>query len=635
MIINLKNARVLIVAILYLISNSLHCQDSLYNIYKNKRFHDTIRLDALHQFINSFRKNNPDSALKLAYKEYQEAKYKNYSKIEGKALNLLGLIHLERGKIDTALQCQIEALKIMKDINNEKGVANCYHNIAMVYSYGSHLSKALQYSVEAIKIRMKINDSIGLSKSYVIVGNIYSNLKQYNLGNSFYQKAALYTPKHEKGQFASIFTNMGINFAELKKYYLAIKYKKLAMEISKSLKNQYNLSKIYANLALVYDDLKLTDSVIVYNEKSIEIKKLINDEVGLAYSYSNMCGFYSNIRENEKAIRYGKEGLILAKKINAPDLVEKTFQNLASAYANLKKYDTALFYFQKHSLLKDSLFNIENTKQLSDIRINYEIEKKEYELTERNKKQRYNAILISAFLILIVILLVLFLIIKNKHQKIELTKQQLQLEQKLLRLQMNPHFIFNCLGTIQSYVATSKPLEANRYLANLAIVMRRVLEDSKYEYISLQKEMDFLDNYLNLQALVLDNELNYEIQAENIDNIESISIPTMLVQPFIENAIVHGISKNKNKVGFISINFKLIGNSILCIIEDNGIGFSKSKEQNSKEHNSMAIQIVKERLAFLEKKSINDISISINNLYDEQKNSIGTKVELYLPILIS
>jgi len=179
----------------------------------------------------------------------------------------------------------------------------------------------------------------------------------------------------------------------------------------------------------------------------------------------------------------------------------------------------------------------------------------------------------------------------------------LVLEQKLLRSQMNPHFIFNSLSSIQSFIFENNPVEAGSYLSRFAELIRSILYNSREEYITLEKEIQTLINYLDLQKLRYDNKFDYEIDLDPMLDKETISIPPMLAQPFIENAIEHGI-KHLNNPGIINISFTKLEETILLIVEDNGIGIRAAKKINNakaKEHQSLATIITRERIEILNK----------------------------------
>jgi len=242
------------------------------------------------------------------------------------------------------------------------------------------------------------------------------------------------------------------------------------------------------------------------------------------------------------------------------------------------------------------------------------------------------------FLILVILFLIfiIILIIKYRERKI-IEKTQFQLlEQKLLRSQMNPHFIFNSLSSIQSFIFENNPLEAGSYLSRFAELIRSILYNSREEFITIEKEIKTLKNYLDLQQLRYDKKFDYKINIDPLIQTDLIQIPPMLAQPFIENSIEHGIKHLKGR-GFISISFTLMPekNSILLIIQDNGIGIKASRKlenEKSKNHTSLATIIANERLDIFNKGlKKKQFIMEINDIKDDDGKVNGTKVKFIIP----
>jgi sensor histidine kinase YesM len=189
---------------------------------------------------------------------------------------------------------------------------------------------------------------------------------------------------------------------------------------------------------------------------------------------------------------------------------------------------------------------------------------------------------------------------KNKviQERLEMEKSILELEQEAARLQMNPHFIFNCLNSIQGFISTNDPFQAKKYLAKFAKLMRLILENAREEFIPLQNEINMLENYLELEKLSTQPPFEFSITVDEAIDPEHIQVPPMMIQPFIENAIIHGL-KRKDSVGSISIHFKTKGEILFCSIRDNGIGRKKAADINGQtrgQHKSTAIAITQKRL---------------------------------------
>jgi len=229
------------------------------------------------------------------------------------------------------------------------------------------------------------------------------------------------------------------------------------------------------------------------------------------------------------------------------------------------------------------------------------------------------------FLLLALLSMIRFLINRGKKQAIEkneklaIENSLLSLKQQALQLQMNPHFIFNALTSIQNLVGQEDPKKARYYLAKFSRLMRNILEHSRKDFISLEEEMKLLDDYLSVEKLVHNDRFDFSIKAD--DNIDpSINIAPMMLQPFAENAVKYGASKVSD--GKVEIDFHLKGKNIECTIKDNGPGF---KENENKEHTSISMEVISERLALLQKNVKNHVNI---NSSDE-----GSIVQITLPIM--
>lgn len=245
--------------------------------------------------------------------------------------------------------------------------------------------------------------------------------------------------------------------------------------------------------------------------------------------------------------------------------------------------------------------------------------------------------------IVIIICVFLFFIryrirkIKDREKrKTELNKKIAQIESQALRAQMNPHFIFNTLSSIQYFISNNDSAEALKYLSKFAKLMRKIMDNSKQQMISVAEEIDALDLYLELEVMRFDKKFKYEINVDS--NIEQNydRIPSMLIQPYVENAIIHGLLP-KEESGKIIITLRKQEDTILCSIEDNGVGREKSKEfqgNRVKQHKSMGMSITKERLSILNSTLNSTISFEIIDLFADGK-AVGTRVNLVIPLEVN
>ncbi|PLX00420.1 MAG: hypothetical protein C0594_15740 [Marinilabiliales bacterium] len=299
-------------------------------------------------------------------------------------------------------------------------------------------------------------------------------------------------------------------------------------------------------------------------------------------------------------------------------------------------YETALKYYKKYKAIEDSIFSENKHKTVAELEIRFETQKKQQELellqqTNRNQELeiRKNHYLVIGLIVVLLSIIIISLLILRQN-KMKDAQKNLMLEQKLLRLQMNPHFIFNTLTAIQNFIYKSQQKEAANFLSRFAKLVRLILENSREEYISLEKELTTLEYYLQLQELRFKGKTSYDLYVDDKLEVDFLAIPPMLAQPFIENAIEHGILPKKDK-GHISVRFLKKEEFILFEVEDNGIGRVESaKIKKEESHKSLATALTNERLVILNKRLRNKIMLNIEDLYEGSEAS-GTKVSFSIP----
>lgn len=250
-------------------------------------------------------------------------------------------------------------------------------------------------------------------------------------------------------------------------------------------------------------------------------------------------------------------------------------------------------------------------------------------------------VLIIAVVILITWILVAwrFSILRKEEQERSSIQQKLnELEQMALRAQMNPHFIFNCLNSIQNFIITNDLEATNWYLSEFAHLIRQTLDNSEKSTISITNEIRYLKRYLELETMRFGHSFEYTIEADDELDCDLVSIPTMILQPYVENSIRHGIRYKETGGGRIDIKFKKSTEGFICIIQDNGIGRKKANEYKSQvrvEYQSKGMSLTAERINILNRQLIDPITIEINDLTNEHQQALGTKVIIRFPYTIN
>jgi LytS/YehU family sensor histidine kinase len=222
---------------------------------------------------------------------------------------------------------------------------------------------------------------------------------------------------------------------------------------------------------------------------------------------------------------------------------------------------------------------------------------------------------------------------KKEKEQTMLNKRIAELEQKALRSQMNPHFIFNSLNSIQQYVAERDITGANNFITDFSRLIRMTLDLSAHTFINMSDEIDYITTYLKVEKTRLENQFDYSINIDNTLNLHEIYLPPLLLQPYVENSIRHGIKYKKENKGMISICVQKKEGDILVSIEDNGIGREAAQQYKSKYHiqyQSKGMTINNDRIDVLNSYNDQKIEIAINDLYDNRNEPAGTRVDIYL-----
>ncbi|MBK5286067.1 MAG: histidine kinase, partial [Bacteroidia bacterium] len=305
--------------------------------------------------------------------------------------------------------------------------------------------------------------------------------------------------------------------------------------------------------------------------------------------------------------------------------------------------DSALAYLNLYHEMRDSILNVKSSQQLDELQIQYETEKKDNEIALLNKDKELQASEVKKQKLIrnstfggvgLAVVFSFFLFRSfNRKRKVSFEKQISDVEMKALRSQMNPHFIFNSLHSINKFMLDNDKENASEFLSKFSKLMRLILENSREHEVTLEKDLSALELYMQLESLRFQNRFQYTIEVdENIDK-ENTLVPPLMLQPFVENSIIHGISNKDN--GLIQIKIKKENDMIHCSVEDNGIGreeamtLSSTRKEKSK---SLAMSITHERISILNRLKKTKAALSILDLKDTLNNPCGVRVDLMLPL---
>lgn len=556
----------------------------------------------------------------------------------------IGLIYKAQANYPKALEFFSKAQQIGSETGDTIGVVSAINSIGLTHYYIGNYTKALDFHLKALRINEEIGNKKGVYMSYANMGLIYEAQKENAKALEFYFKALDYFEEtsYKQGVYSEL-TNIGNVYNDMEDYSKALEFYSSALKMAEELGHKSGMSVNYINIGNIYLHRKSYDGALEYYLKALEISKELGEKQFEAGSLNNIGSLYLQEKKYKEALMYSNESLKISKSIGVLALVKDTEEILYRIYKELNDSKNALLHYEAYITARDSAFNEENTKKLVRSEMNYEFEKKQAEAKFEQEKryievqlklQKQNQVIyILAGAGLLLMLTLGLIVLLYRQNKLKTRQQNMELQQKLLRTQMNPHFIFNALMSIQSFIYENEPKEAGVYLSRFAKLMRMILESSNEEYILLNKELITLENYLELQKLRFENRFNYIIETTPDLNTETVLIPPMLTQPFIENALEHGL-QNADNEGFIKIAFGFSEKHVTIEVQDNGIGRERAaviKKESKILHRSMAMEISKERLSILNKGHKRKITLDVFDLKDSDNAPAGTRVIFTIP----
>jgi len=608
----------------------------------------------------------------------------------------------------------LQAIKLFKNLKDEKVLAETYMNLALALFCQSYFDRSAEACTKVIQLSQKTGDKKGLGEAIAVMGSIslesgnYEKSFEYfnqSLGvfksiNDSYNTAILLAKigdlyrlagddktalnfyfqslKYPKGPSLlwHPLVDLGDTYYSLEQYDSALYDQEIYNQTIKSLTIRSNYktfpririaekhiaSKEYDKaLALLLEDLSLSRKK---NDKNLVMRLLL--DIGKAYEGKKDYG---------KAFYYTKDLLQNARKHKAKQYMRDGYRLMSTLYEQQHHPDSAYLYYRQYTSMKDSVAIDEFSKKLAIYKAATENEKKQAQIEELNNEKLISQqqlqlseqqlksesflknILISGVLVLVLLGFIIFRNIKlkqkneaNRHEivekeltlqkleseraKSELQQQSIELEMQALRAQMNPHFIFNSLNSINRFILQNNKTQASEYLTKFSRLVRLILQNSQSSLIPLESELEALQLYLELESVRFNHHFDFNIHMDTSFDVSALKVPPLIIQPYAENAIWHGLMHKEEK-GHLQIELYEEEDMLCCKITDDGVGRKKAIELKSKSastHKSMGMQITANRIAMLHKENLSATQIKITDLILPDGTAGGTEVLLKIPV---
>ena len=621
---------------------------------------------------------NPEKALDLVEAAILIAIKNSYPEIESKAYQVLGDFNFDLKEYDLSLKNYENALRVYStspvesslfllddNVRSEKKTAkynksnekqitldykNLYKKAGLTALYLNKPEVSKTYFIKLLTLSGSGNDQANYFFAKQSLADIDVKIGQYEEAETYYNEILNhYTKQADTNSIINLNIKLGNLFKAQNQPQKAISYYSTARDLALKTDDDESVNIAFDNISKslnqqrdIPSQMKVNQEAMRFNEERGNVKELAKNSI-------DMGNLYLETDSSSKAIEQLERGVVLSDESGDIETKSKAVKALSEAYEKEGEEDIALEMYKEYIELEDSVNKryaeavemnkqkgrlLENTQnKVLILEKDKELNIKTIELLQREKRLKEEQVkrqyLLIIFLTVGLGLLVITSLIVYRNNRLRRKANRL-LMLKSLRSQMNPHFIFNALNSVNNYISSNNERAANKYLADFSKLMRNVLENSGEDFIPLIKEIEILELYLKLEHSRFKDKFEYLLKIDESIRLEKLSIPPMLIQPYIENAVWHGL-RYKAEKGFLEIEFKNTDQNIEIVISDNGIGRKRSMElktENQKIIKSTGLKNIANIINIIREIYHFKLDVIVLDLIPETGE--GTVVKLYL-----
>lgn len=554
------------------------------------------------------------------------------------ALSLLGLAQQRRHRNDSALHYYRESLRMAEAIGDTAGIGTAWLNVGVALQRLGDYDASLQAALNALRIKEAMNDESGAARVMNNLSNLYWRQNDRPAAIAMLQRSiAIKRELQDSLGLSNGLNGLAVMLVEDGRPDTAVLLLRESIAIQRSVAPDAELHSQLVNMGLAYHGANKQDSALHYYHLGMEEARQWEDpfvEVHALYGMAEVLMDAGKFREAGPLL---DSSLAIAQRIGSADLIKEAHVSLARQRESMGDPIAALMHVRSSQLLSDSLMNAEKDATMSELRVRFDTERKERENTAlraaqelsdlRAERNRWVAIVVAVLAMAGGLLA--WVIVQRNRQRAR--QREADLEQQALRLQMDPHFLFNALNTVPGLYAAGDAALANDHVAHLSRFLRLVLETSRRRAIPLGQELELVEHYLRISANRRPDTFTWQVKVMPDVRTERVAIPPMLIQPLVENAIEHGF--NDEEPGELSVLVALEGILLRIEVKDNGMGRSAAAARPSRHQgNSMGIDLVRKRLTLFDKRMAQSDAVEVRDEHDADRKPNGTTVILRLHI---
>ncbi|SEL50620.1 tetratricopeptide repeat protein [Parapedobacter koreensis] len=633
-----------------------HKYDSLRVLLEEHPAPDARRAALLNELSFALHTTDPAKAMAYAEEAISFAGSLEDKRLLAGAYLRKGVALVVMSKYDDALALLEKALALERVNKHEAGMAAAISNIGLVHQHQNNYPLALKNYQEAAQLFTDIGNP-NAPLIYNNMASIYAELKNYEKAIEYFGKAHEESMKYQLKPLEVVSVmNIGVTYVDRKAYHDGVRYLDSALRLNEAINDPTNSARIYGNLGVAYFGLEDYHHAEDYALRAWALNTQLGNERSLAYNANNLGENYLALGNLPEAYRYLARGLALGAKLEVPVIRRDIAQNLSAYFEQRQVYDSALYYQKLYTALQDSIGDASNQKELTRLELQYDFDLKEQGYLQQQQVhnlQMRQLWLYGALVLALLVALGSYLLnrarlrtvrMKNELREQELSQQtealllQQQLsesELKAIRTQMNPHFIFNVLNSIEFYILESDARTASKLVQRFAKLTRLVLENSTHSLVSADREWEAIRQYIELEMVRFDQAFDCHFEVDSALDLSKTLLPPMLIQPLVENAIHHGLRHVKGYRGVLKVSITRQECQLVICVADNGVGLHHSRTQAATipfKEKSMGIAGIRERLEIIGL-TYPESAPTLSYATHSHDGQLGTEARLTLPLM--
>jgi tetratricopeptide (TPR) repeat protein/two-component sensor histidine kinase len=553
------------------------------------------------------------------------------------ALALMGQVYKRRSQLDSALICYEDVLMAASLANDTFWIGSAWVNIGVARELQGDYAGAQEAGLNALRWKEVQGDSLSLARVLHNLSILYWRRDSIDQAVALLQRSLAIKRKNDTLSLVTGLNGLGVLLIDQARHDTAIVVLKESLKLVDELSDGVDRETQLCNLGLAFERDGQLDSAAYYYQASLDhAYESGNNEVGIRSLYG-----LGDVRRAQGRLAEARplldSSLAIATRIGSLEDMKEAHASLVILHEELNDPGTALEHYKVYHELNDSLMNESTRAEMSELQLRYDTEHKDRENAVLRSAQevamlradRNRWIAVGIGVLAIAIAALAWSIGQRNKQRAR--QREAELEQEALRLQMDPHFLFNALNTIPGLYAGGEPATANDHVAHLSRFLRLVLETSRRRTIPLQQEVELVEHYLRISANRKPGSFTWEMKVMPYVQAERIAVPPMLIQPVVENAIEHGL--NGVAKGHLSVLVDRAGSVLHIEVKDNGVGRSAAATRPSRRNGvSMGIDLVRKRIALFDRTTNMTEAVDVRDDLGSDGSPRGTIVTIRLRV---